>query len=152
MTTRYATLEQFRAAKLSAREERDAYAQKLKESWSVLKEPATRGLLLRDAMGDALRSWKPYRRLQELLGGHLSGSTVSSIGVAFASMQGGLGKRLLYLGISMLLGKLIGDQEEKGPGLLSTLASAIGSMRTRIRERKAQREAEESEAGASNRD
>lgn len=146
MTTRYKTLQDFHSAKLLARQERDAHAQNISYRWSLLKQPQTRGALLRDAVGDLLRSWKPYRRVRDVLNGHISGSTVSALGMAVASMQKGLGKRLLYSGISMLLGKLIGDKEEQGPGLLSTVAAAIGSMLQRMRERKAQREEEELEA------
>jgi hypothetical protein len=154
MTTRYKTLLEFRSAKLQARQERDVHEQSIKERWMLLKEPQTRRILLRDAMGDMLRSWKPYRRMHELLDGRISGSTVSAVGIGIASMQGGFVKRMVWSGISMLLGKVIGDtdENEKGPGLLSTLATAIGSMRNRMRERKAQREEEEVEAEASSRD
>jgi len=154
MTTRYTTMQGFRAVKLAARQERDHHAKNIQERWTLLKQPETRGILLRDAMGDVVRSWAPYRKMQELLNGRVSGSTVSTIGMAIASMQGGFVKRMLWSGISMLVGKVIGDKEEegKGPGLLSTLATAIGSMRNRMRERKAQREQEEFEAEPSSRD
>ncbi|MBK6829308.1 MAG: hypothetical protein IPG92_00530 [Flavobacteriales bacterium] len=145
MTTRYTSLEQFSKAKVQAHAAREVHATSIGHRWALLKQPEKRGALLRDAMGDVLRSWKPYRHVHELLNGHISGSTVSAVGMAVASMQKGLGKRLLFSGISMLLGKVIGEKEDKGPGLLSTLATAIGSMRQRMRERKAEREEEEVE-------
>lgn len=142
MTTRYATLEHFRLAKAEAQKQRDVHAAGIGQRWALLKQPQTRGALLRDAVGDLLRSWKPYRHVHDVLNGRISGSTVTAVGMAVASMQRGLGKRLLYSGISMLLGKVIGDKEEKGPGMLSTLATAIGGMLQRMRERKAEREEE----------
>jgi hypothetical protein len=146
MTTSYTSLEHFRAAKHRSREDRDAHALLLQERWAMLKKPETRGILLRDAMGDALRTWQPYRRMRTLLGGSVSGSTVSSVAMTIASLQGGLGKRMLFSGIGMLLGKVIGDPEGAAPGMLSTLATAIGRMRRRMRERKVQREEAKVEA------
>ena len=146
MIDRYTSLDEFHKAKTLARQEREHYAANIAERWVLLREPRTRGALLRDAVGDLLRSWKPFRRVHDLLNGHISGSTVSAVGMAVASMQRGLGKRLLYSGISMLLGKLIGDRESKSDGLLSTLATAIGGVVRGMRERKAAREEEELEA------
>ncbi|MBK8500110.1 MAG: hypothetical protein IPL52_15130 [Flavobacteriales bacterium] len=146
MTTSYSTLEQFRTAKLQARRSRDHHAASIAQRWGLLKDPRKRGALLRDAVGDVLRNWTPYRRVHDAFNGRISGSTVSAVGMAVASMQSGFGKRLLYSGISLLLGKVIGNKEEKGPGLLTTLATAIGNMRQRMRERRAQRQEEELEA------
>ncbi|MEO8591252.1 MAG: hypothetical protein ABI432_17875 [Flavobacteriales bacterium] len=143
MTNRYKSLEDFRTAKIQVRQERDHHARNISNRWALLREPQTRGALLRDAVGDVLRSWKPYRRVHDVLNGHISGSTVAAVGMAVASMQRGIGKRLLYSGISMLLGKAIGNNDDRGSGLLSTLASAVGGVVRRMRERKAEREEEE---------
>ncbi|MBK9176348.1 MAG: hypothetical protein IPM46_08410 [Flavobacteriales bacterium] len=152
MTTRYKNLAHFLAAKAEARRTRDVHAGQLAERWALLKDPDTRGVLLRDAMGDMLRNWAPYRRVHELLHGRISGSTVAAVGMAVASTRQGFFKRMLYTGVSVLLGKVIGEKEEKGPGLLSTLATAIGSMRQRMRERKAEREEAQAEVEASDRE
>lgn len=144
MTTRYHSLQEFRNATLRAREDRDALGKEISHHWSYLQDPATRGMLFRDAAGDALRSWAPYRRVHDLLNGHISGSTVSAIGMTFASMQRGFMKRMLYSGISLLLGKVIGDEPEREgePSLLATLATTIGGVVRGMRERKAARDEE----------
>ena len=152
MSNKYTDLAEFRKAKTRARQEREHYAANIAERWVLLKEPRTRGALLRDALGDLLHSWKPYRRVHELLNGRVSGSTVSTIGMAIASLQGGFVKRMLWSGVSMLLGKLIGEKEEQGPGFLSTLATAIGGMVQRVRERKAKQEEEDIETEAADRE
>lgn len=143
--TSYKTIQDFRAAKLMARQERDRFGERVAGNWRMLQDPATRGALFRDAAGDVLRSWGPYRKVQDLMHGRISGSTVSAIGMTVAGMQRGFGRRLLYSGISLLLGKMLGDGEErlKGPGLLSTLASSIGSVVKGMRKRKAAREQKE---------
>jgi|GEM_PF-1453944 len=150
MTTSYKTMQDFRAAKLQARQERDRSGERIADNWSMLQDPETRGVLFRDAAGDALRSWGPYRKVHDLMQGRISGSTVSAIGMTVASMQRGFGKRLLYSGISMLLGKVLsaGTEGQKGPGLLTTLASSIGSVVKGMRERKAERERQEADEQA----
>jgi hypothetical protein len=151
MTTRYETLALFHAAKAEARRERDLHAGQLAHKWTVLKDPDMRGELLRDAAGDMLRNWAPFKRVHELLHGRISGSTVAAVGMAIASTRTGFVKRMLYSGLSMLLGKVIGEKEEAGPGMLSTLAAAIGTFRTRMRERKAEREEAQMEGSAAER-
>lgn len=148
MTTSYKTIQDFRVAKLQARQERDRCGERIAGNWSVLQDPATRGVLFRDAAGDVLRSWGPYRKVQDLMQGRISGSTISAIGMTVASMQRGFGKRLLYSGISMLLGKALDAGGQKGPSLLSTVASGIGSVVKGMRERKAERERKEVEEQA----
>lgn len=133
----YKSLESFHAEKREARAERDRFADSLATRWDHLQEPATRGVLLRDAVGDALRSWKPYRSIHDLLHGHVSGDMVSSIGMAAAGLHRNWTKRLLYSGLSMLLGKAIGrNGVPEGTGLLSSLAQGIGSIMKVVRERR----------------
>ncbi|MBK6774870.1 MAG: hypothetical protein IPG74_03120 [Flavobacteriales bacterium] len=122
------TLSDFRTALWLARNERDRYAESIAERWDHLKDRETRGMLLRDALGDVLRRWAPYRKVHELLHGKVSGSTVSSIGTAVASMVPGFKRRLILSGISMLLGKVIGDVPGKPSGILSSVASGIGGL------------------------
>ncbi len=147
MTTRYQSLQEFRGATMQAKQERDAFAKEISGHWSVLQNPATRGLLMRDALGDALRSWAPFKRVHDVFNGHISGSTVSAVGMAVASMQRGFFKRILFSGISMLLGKMIGDKPESGdePNFLSTLATSIGNLLKQVRERRSEKNEEEDE-------
>lgn len=141
MAVRYTTLADFRAAKEEARLARDFHAGQLAHRWAILKDPDARGALLLDAVGDMLRTWPPIKRVHELLNGRISGATVTAVGMAFASTRHGFVRKLIYSGLSMLLGKVIGEKEGEGQGILSTLATAIGSMRQRMRERRAEREA-----------
>lgn len=151
MTTSYKTLAEFHTAKIQARHERDIHANGVAHRWSLLKEPETRGALLRDAMGDMLRNWGPYRRIHELLHGRISGSTVTAVGMAIASTRQGFLKRMIYSGVSMLLGKVIGDEPDTGESVLGKLATTIGGVVRGMRERKAAREEEEeAEAVAAN--
>lgn len=143
MKNKYPSLAAFRSARIAARLQRDHFGNELAARWALVQDPRSRGALLRDAVGDVLLSWKPYRHVHELLHGRVSGSTVAAVGMALASTRSGIFKRVLYSGISMLLGKMIGDAPQAGPGLLSTLATAVGSSLRRIRERKAGREREE---------
>jgi len=149
MNNRYASLAEFRTLRTQARNERDLLRARLADRWTIIQDPRTRGALLRDAMGDVLRSWKPYRKVQDLLHGRVSGSTVAAVGMAVASAQHGMGRRLLFSGISMLLGKAIGDREQGGPGLLSTVATAVGRGVQFMRERKAARQERQEEDAAS---
>jgi len=139
MTKQYNSLAEFHAVRAQAREAREEKKERLAQRWATIKDPHTRGILLRDALGDALRSWTPYKRISELLQGRVSGSTVAAVGMAVASAQSGLGRRLLFSGISMLLGKAIGQPQQNGPGLLSSLATAFGSGVRYMRERRAAR-------------
>lgn len=142
MNKPYKNLAHFHAVRTWARETREEAQQRLARRWGILKDPHTRGLLVRDAFGDALRSWAPYKRVSELLQGRVSGSTVAAVGMAVASAQQGLGRRLLFSGLSMLLGKAIGQSQQSSPGLFSSLATAIGSGVRYMRERRAARHAE----------
>lgn len=145
--TKYHSLQEFRAATMRARQERDAYANEIAGHWKVLQNPTTRGVLVRDALGDALRSWAPFKRVHDVLNGRISGSTVSAVGMAVASMQRGFFKRMLFSGISLLLGRMIGDRAEgeDEPNFLSVLATTIGNLLKEVRERKAEKNAEEGE-------
>ncbi|MCC7503520.1 MAG: hypothetical protein IT229_13390 [Flavobacteriales bacterium] len=144
MTTKhYNSLAEFHAVRLQAREARELKQHRLAQRWAIIKDPHTRGILLRDALGDALRSWAPYKRVNEMLHGRVSGSTVAAVGMAVASAQQSFVRRLVFSSISMLLGKVIGQQpESSGPGLLNTVASAVGSGVRYMRERRKARHSE----------
>ncbi|MFZ1686422.1 MAG: hypothetical protein WAU70_03310 [Flavobacteriales bacterium] len=129
-------LNDFRAAQWQARRERDRYAQSMADRWEHLKDPDTRGILMRDAIGDVLRSWSPIRKVQEMMHGKVSGSTVSTVGSTVASMLPGFKRRMIFTGVSMLLGKVIGDDPGKQSSTLSSLAGGMRSVAKFLRERK----------------
>lgn len=130
---RHKSLNDFRTAQWLARNERDRYAESIADRWEHLKDRETRGILMRDALGDVVRGWTPYRKVHDLLHGKVSGSTVSSIGTTVASMLPGFKRRLIFSGISMLLGKVIGDTPGKHSGILSSVASGMSGLARFIR-------------------
>ncbi len=140
MTKRYATLSEFHTARTLARDERDLARVRLSQRWELVQDPRSRGALLKDAMSDMLGSWEPYRRVKDLLHGRISGSTVAAMGMAVASAQHGMGKRILFSGISMLLGRVLGGSRPNDQGLLHTVASVVGRGVHYLRERKATRQ------------
>lgn len=148
MTKRYTSLVEFRDERTLAREERDRSRDRLAQRWALIQDPHTRGVLLKDAMGDMLRSWSPYRRVHDLFHGRLSGTSVAAVGMAVASAQQGMGRRLLFSGLSMLLGKALGDKPKEGEGLLHSVASAVGRGVRFIHERKAARQERQQDAVA----
>lgn len=138
----YKDLETFRVAKEAARLERDVYARALGTRWDHLQDARTRGLLLRDAVGDALMSWKPFERVHALLHGRVSGDMVASLGMTAAGFSRSWTKRLLYSGAAMLAGKLMGSNGvPEGEGLLTSTIRGIGSLIGGLRQRKSRRKA-----------
>ncbi len=129
-------IDSFRAEKRALRVERDQYADALASRWESLQDPVQRGILLRDAVGDVLHSWKPYKRVHDLLHGRISGDMVASIGMTVAGFQRSWTKRLLYSGLSMLLGKVMGRNGiEEGESTLSALAKGVGAIVSKFRQR-----------------
>ena len=142
----YKSLESFHADKRAARVDRDRYTDSLSTRWARLQDPGTRGVLLRDAVGDVLRNWKPYRSIHDLLHGRVSGDMVSSLGLAAAWLHRSWTKRLLYSGLSLLLGKAMGrNGVPEGPGMLMSVANGIKAVVKHMRERRARKMAGEKE-------
>ena len=135
----HTSLNAYRTAKWQIRRERDRYADSIAQRWEILKDPDTRGILLRDAVGDLVRNWGPYKKVHDMFHGRVSGSAVSSIGSAVSSMLPGFKKRMIFGGLSMLLGKVIGDEPGKHNGLLSSISLGLGSMAKFLRDRKEKR-------------
>lgn len=88
-------------ARLDAR--RKVHQARWERHWHALQDHEVRGHLIRDAANDAFRSWKPARMLAGLLG---DGSFGSAFGAA-ARTSGGLPKRALWFGASLLLPGLL---------------------------------------------
>lgn len=144
---RHPDLNAYRLAKEQARKERDVYAAAVEQRWIEFQDPSTRGVLLRDAVGDALRGWRPYRRLHDLVQGRISASTVTNLGMALASSKVSLPKRLVLSAATILAGKLMGQNNER-PIEIRDIAHKIGDIVRRVRERKALREAQNAAAKA----
>lgn len=130
-------LAELRAVIHQARADRDRVQGELRDRLELLNDPRTRGILLRDAVGDALRTWKPFRLVHEALNGRVSGQTVAAAGMAAASLQGTWKKRMLWSGASWLLGQVIGDDPLKRANLLDTIGHALRQAREALTPRRA---------------
>jgi hypothetical protein len=133
---KYDSLTTFFAAKEQARAQIRRSEISLAWRWTQLKDPEVRGAMAKGAAGDLLRSSSAGRQIHELLNGRFTGPLISTIGLAYASTRGGVGKRVLYSGISLALGKLVGGLGEGRSGLLSGIAERIGSVVRSFRERR----------------
>lgn len=143
MANRHLDLQSFRTEKARVRIERDRSLMRVEEHWIVLRTPSTRGILLRDAVGDAIGNWKPIKTIREVMNGHVSGALLSTVGSVYAASRPTWTKRALFGGLSWAVGKILGDQGEPDnepsdlrSGLHAT-ARSIGSALRRRRERRA---------------
>lgn len=141
MKMKYDSLSAFYTAKQDLRDERDRHAESIALRWSMLKDREVRSTLLKNAAVDVVRGSAAGRQIHDLLNGRFSGPLISGLGMAYASTRGGFGKRMLFSGISLALGKLFGEQnnDPTSPGILTKLAEGIGSIVSGIRERRAAR-------------
>lgn len=137
MTMKYDSLNTFHVAKQQARDELDQREQALVWRWTQLKDSTVRGALVKDAAIDIVRGSSFGRQVHEMLNGRFSGPLISTLGLAFAATRGGIGKRMLFSGISLALGKLLGGVEPGKSGVLSNIAERIGSVVRSIREDRA---------------
>lgn len=137
---KYDSLSAFYAAKLAVREERDRHAENIALRWALLKDHEVRSTLLKNTAVDVVRGTAMGRSIHNLLNGRFSGPLISGLGMVFASTRAGFGKRMLFSGISLLLGKLVAGKQDDAPGILTRLAEGIGSVVRSVRERQASRE------------
>ncbi len=135
----YDSLVAFRSELAQARLMRDGHEQELSQRWALLKDPSVRGLLLKDAAVDVIRSTGPGRHIHDLLHGRFSASMVSTLGMAFANTQHGFVRRMAYSGISMLLGRMFRSDEAPASTTLSDVAGGIGHFVQRMRARQTAR-------------
>lgn len=127
------SLAELRTTILQARYERDRVQKELRDRLELLNNPETRGILVRDAVGDALRAWKPFKLVHEALHGRVSGEAVTTVGMAAASLQGTWKKRLLWSGASWLLGKVIGDDPLKKNSLLDSIGNVLHKAKEAVK-------------------
>jgi hypothetical protein len=131
---KYDSLNTFLAAKEHARAEIRRSEQSIAWHWTQLKDPAVRGAMAKGAASDLLRSSSVGRQFHELLNGRFTGPLISTVGLAYASTRGGVGKRVLFSTISLALGKLFGGLGGAKSGMLSGIAERIGAVVSKIRE------------------
>lgn len=143
MTMKYDSIGAFRTAKNTLRDKRDRHAENIALRWELLKDGDVRSTLLKNTAIDVVRGSTTGRHIHDLLNGRFAGPLVSGLGMAFATTRGGFGKRMLYSGISLALGKLVGQQNDDPRGILTKIAEGIGSIVRSIRERKAERNAQD---------
>jgi len=134
---KYDSLTAFYTAKNALRDERDRHAESIALRWALLKDSEVRGALLKNTAVDVVRGTAAGRQIHELLNGRFSGPLISGLGMAFASTRGGFAKRMLFSGISLALGKLVGEKSDDPRGILTKLAEGIGSVVRSYREQKA---------------
>lgn len=142
MANRHLDLQSFHTEKARLRLARDLALMRVEEHWDVLRTPATRGILLRDAVGDAIGSWKPIKTIREVMNGHVSGSLISTVGSVYAASRPTWTKRALFGGLSWVVGKIIGEkgeQDNEPSDLRSSLHATARSIGTALRRRRESR-------------
>ncbi len=141
MANRHLDLKSFRTEKARIRIERDRSLMRVGEHWDLLRTPETRGILLRDAVGDVIGSWKPVKVIREVMNGHVSGALLSTVGSLYAASRPTWAKRALFGGINWAMGKVLGEQGASVEGTVDLRSSihatarSIGSALRRRRER-----------------
>lgn len=145
MANRYTDLETFRSKKALLRMERDNAFLRVEQHWNLIRTPETRGILLRDAVGDAIGSWKPVKAIRDVMNGRINANLLSTVGSVYAASRPTWTKRALFSGINWALGKVLGEDVEEGEGSseklsgLHAAARTIGSALKRRREKRAAR-------------
>lgn len=79
-TEAFLNLDEVRSAKIRLRAERDHVQEGLSARLQLVREPEFRKAVVGDAMGDLLRSWKPFRTVKAMFGG-TAGLTSKAIGL-----------------------------------------------------------------------
>ncbi len=115
---------------------RKVHGDRLERHWSALKDHKVRGVLMRDAASDVLRSWRPAGMIAGLLG---NGTLTSALGAA-TFRRGGLAKRILSFATALLLPILL---KQAGSVSLDSIIKQVGEAVGKFRDRNAQRRGEE---------
>lgn len=139
MANKFIDLPTFQTERARLRLERDSALTRVEQHWLLLRTPATRGVLLRDAVGDVIGNWKPIKAIREVMNGRVSGAVLSTVGSVYAASRPTWTKRMLFSGIGWAVGKIFGEKEEEEEGEepnagLHAAARMVGSMLKRRRE------------------
>ena len=131
------------AARATARLQRDRAHARLGRRWAMLKYADIRTALITDAMGAVIRGWSPLRTARAALHSPLARTSLTAVGLALAGAQRTLGKRLLVTGLSVLVGRALGDDARAGDGLISRFSAAVGRSIRAVQQRRAERAREQ---------
>lgn len=134
--THFTSLEQVDRERARLDHVRKVHGDRLERHWSALKDHKVRGVLMRDAASDILRSWRPAGMIAGLLG---NGSITSALGAA-AFRSGGLGKRIFSFAASLLLPVLV---KQAGSVSLDAIIKQVGETLGKISGRKHEHKEEE---------
>lgn len=133
---RFSTIEQLAQERARLHHVRSAHGDRLERHWSALKDHKVRGVLMRDAVSDVLRSWRPAGMIAGLMG---NGTLASAVGAA-AFRRGGLGKRIFSFATTLLVPVLL---KQAGSVSLDSIIKQVSGVVDRFRERKAEGKGEE---------
>ncbi|MBK6775984.1 MAG: hypothetical protein IPG74_09145 [Flavobacteriales bacterium] len=128
----FTSLSEVAAERARLNELRKVHAQRLERHWEAMKDHEVRGLLLRDAVGDMVRSWKPASMIAGLMGG---GSLTSAVGAA-VFRGGGLTKRMLSFAVRLLVPYLL---KQAGNLSVDRIMTEVQSTMERVKKRMAER-------------
>ena len=146
-TDRFASLAAVQAEKMRLDNVRKEQGDRLERHWLALKDRDVRGALMRDAVGDVFRAWKPFRMISGLFTG---GTTTAALGAALGG--GSWAKRLFRFGMGMALPKILERVENtSGEELMHEVQVTIDRVRDFLkerRERRSTRHAEHNDAHA----
>jgi hypothetical protein len=115
----FTSLEQMAQERARLDHVRTVHGDRLERHWSALKDHKVRGALMRDAVADVVRSWRPASMIAGLLG---NGSLTSALGAA-AFRRGGLGKRVFSFATTLLLPMLV---KQAGSVSLDAIIKQVG--------------------------
>lgn len=139
-TERFASLAEFNAEKLRLDRVRREHGESLERHWLALKDHDVRGALLRDAVGDVFRAWKPFRMISGLFGGN---TTTAALGAALGG--GSWVRRLFRFGMGMALPKILERLENSsGEELMHEVQVTVDRVREFLKERREKRAARRS--------
>jgi hypothetical protein len=133
-------LSEFNEARVNARAQRDLAQDRLERRWSVLRDPRTRTELVKEAMGAVFQSWTPVRRVRELLQDPITGKAVTAMGMVLAGAQPTWGRRLLFSGLSVIMGKAMRGHAPSEAGPLGRFGAALGRGLRFMQARRADRQ------------
>jgi hypothetical protein len=134
--TPFTSLDQLAQERARLHHVRTVHGDRLERHWSALKDHKVRGVLMRDAASDVLRSWRPAGMIAGLLG---NGSLTSALGAA-AFRRGGLGKRIFSFATSLLLPMLL---KQAGAVSLDAIIKQVGDTLGKFGKRKNEHQEEE---------
>jgi hypothetical protein len=129
---RFLSLSEVAAERARLNEMRKVHAHRLERHWEAMKDHEVRGILLRDAVGDVVRSWKPGPMIAGLMGG---GSLTSAMGAA-VFRSGGLGKRIMSFAFRLIVPYLL---KQAGNISVDRIINEVRSTMERVKERMAER-------------